>query len=149
MPAISINKKGLHNYEILERFEAGIVLSGQEVKSVKGGQMHLDGAYVRVRGGEAWLVGAEIPKYRFAGPLPDYDAQRTRKLLFRKREIRYLTGKTQEKGLTLVPVSVYTSRSKIKLEIGLARGRQSHDKRDVMKERDVKRQIARALKRGM
>jgi len=146
MPTIIKNKKGLHNYEVLEKFEAGIVLSGQEVKSVKQGHIHLDGSYVRIKKGEAWLVGAEIPKYRHAGSLRDYDAKRDRKLLLRKKEIRYLVGKTQEKGLTLIPVSVYTKRSKIKLEIGVARGKKKHDKREVIKKREDERRISRAIK---
>ena len=146
MPAIVKNKKALHNYEVLEKFETGIVLTGQEVKSVKQSHINLAGSYIRIKKGEAWLIGTQIPKYHLAGPLPEYDPRRPRKLLLRKRELKYLVGKTQEKGLTLIPVSVYTKRSKIKLEIGLARGRKSHDKRAVIKKREEKRKISQALK---
>jgi SsrA-binding protein len=146
MPTITKNKKGLHNYQIIEEFEAGIVLTGQEVKSVKNGHINLAGSYVRIKGGEVWLVGAQIPKYKHAGELPDYDPQRTRKLLLKNKEIKYLAGKSQEKGLTLIPVSVYTKRSKIKLGIGLARGKKKQDKREIIKKRDDSRKINRALK---
>jgi SsrA-binding protein len=146
MPQITKNKKALHNFEVLEKFESGIVLSGQEVKSVKQGHINLDGSYVRIKNDEAWLVNAQIPKYARAGALPEYDPRQSRKLLLRRQEIRYLTGKTQEKGLTLIPVSVYTKRTKIKLEIGLARGKKMHDKRNTIKKRDDDRRIARAMK---
>ncbi len=146
MPQITKNKKGLHNFSVLKEFEAGIVLSGQEVKSVKQGHINLDGSYIRIKAGEAWLVNAQIPKYKMAGPLPEYDPQRTRKLLLKKREIRYLTGKTQEKGLTLIPVSVYTKRTKIKVGIGLARGKKKQDKREIIKKREDERKISRAMK---
>ena len=146
MPMIVKNKKGLHNYEVLEKIETGIVLTGQEVKSVKQGHFHLDGSYVRLKKGEVWLIGAEIPKYKLAGALPDYNAKRDRKLLLRKKEIKYLVGKSEEKGLTLIPISVYTKRSKIKLEIGIARGKKKHDKRESIKKREDDRKIARAMK---
>jgi len=146
MPMIVKNKKGLHNYEVIEKLETGIVLTGQEVKSVKQGHFHLDGSYVRLKKGEVWLIGAEIPKYKLAGALPDYNAKRDRKLLLRKKEIKYLVGKSEEKGLTLIPISVYTKRSKIKLEIGIARGKKKHDKRESIKKREDDRKIARAMK---
>jgi len=146
MPMIVKNKKGLHNYEVLEKIETGIMLTGQEVKSVKQGHFHLDGSYVRLKKGEVWLIGAEIPKYKLAGALPDYNAKRDRKLLLRKKEIKYLVGKSEEKGLTLIPISVYTKRSKIKLEIGIARGKKKHDKRESIKKREDDRKIARAMK---
>ena len=146
MPQIAKNKKALHNFQVIEEFEAGIVLSGQEVKSVKQGHINLAGSYIRVKSGELWLVGAQIPKYAMAGPLPEYDPQRIRKLLLKKREIKYLTGKTQEKGLTLIPVSVYTKRTKIKVGIGLARGKKQHDKRAIIKKREADRKISRAMK---
>lgn len=146
MPTIAKNKKGLHNYEVIEEFEAGIVLTGQEVKSVKQGHINLEGSYIRIKGGEAWLVGAQIPKYKMAGDLPDYNPRQDRKLLLNKKEIKYLAGKSQEKGLTLIPVSVYTKRSKIKLGIGLARGKKKHDKRESIKKREEDRRISRALK---
>lgn len=147
MPVIATNKKALHDYEILEKIEAGLVLTGQEVKSVKEGHIRLQGAYVRILKGEAWLVGAHIAKYRFAGALPDYNPERSRKLLLHKRELKYLIGKSQEKGLTIVPISVYTKRGKIKLEIGVARGRRTIDKREIIKKREVKRKIERAMRK--
>lgn len=146
MPQITKNKKGLFNFEVMEEFEAGIMLTGQEVKSVKQGHINLDGSYIRIKNNETWLVGAQIPKYKLAGPLPDYDPRRSRKLLLNRKEIKYLAGKSQEKGLTLIPVSVYTKRSKIKLGIGLARGKKKHDKRDVIRKREDDRRINRAMK---
>ena len=149
MPMIVKNKKGLHNFEVLEKLETGIVLTGQEVKSVKQGHFHLDGSYVRLKKGEVWLIGAEIPKYKLAGTLADYNPKRDRKLLLRKKEIKYLIGKSEEKGLTLIPISVYTKRSKIKLEIGIARGKKKHDKRESIKKREDDRKIARAMKQKL
>jgi SsrA-binding protein len=143
---IAQNRKALHDYEMLEKFEAGVVLAGQEVKSAKDGHFKLQGAYVLLQKGEAWLLGAEIPPYRLAGRLPLYDPARSRKLLLHKRELKYLLGKTQEKGLTVIPISVYTKRGKIKLEIGLARGRGRRDKRELIKKREDQRRIARAMK---
>lgn len=144
MGLIVKNKRALYDYEILEKFEAGIVLSGQEVKSAKGGNINLTGAYVIIRGNEAFLVGALIAKYKFAGKLTDYDPQRTRKLLLTKKELSYLTGKSQVKGLTILPLSVYTTpRGRIKLEIGIGRGKRKHEKREVIKKREVEREIKR------
>ena len=147
MPIIAKNKKALHDYEILEKFEAGIVLSGQEVKSAKLGHVRLQGSYVTLKRGEAWLIGAHIAKYRYAGAEPHYNPERPRKLLLKKREIKYLIGKSQEKGLTLAPLSVYTKRRKIKIEIGVARGRKLRDKREIIKKREAQTRIRRALRR--
>jgi len=147
MPIITKNKKALHNYEILEKLEAGIVLTGQEVKSTKQGHIRLQGSHVRIQNGEAWLHHAHISKYRHAGNLPDYDPERERKLLLHKKELKYLIGKTKEKGLTITPISVYTKRNKIKVEIAVARGRKTKDKREVIKKREIKRKIHRALRK--
>lgn len=142
------NKLARRDYDILDTLEAGLVLSGQEVKSVRSGQMKLQGAYVTIARGEAWLVGAHIPAYKPAGKLPDYDPGRSRKLLFHRRELTHLAGKSAEKGLTLLPLRVYTRRGKLKLEVGVGRGRKEYEKRELIKKRDVEREIRHALKRG-
>ena len=139
------NRKARFNYEILEKYETGIELLGTEVKSVRGGQMSLEGAFVIVRGGEVFLINANIPPYQPKNAPPDYDPERSRKLLLNKSEIDYLIGKTNQKGLTLVPIKVYTKGAVIKLEFGLARGRKKRDKREVIKKREVKREIKRAI----
>ncbi len=146
MTQLAVNKKALFDYEILEKYEAGLVLSGQEVKSVRSGHMSLKGAYVTFHNGEALLTGAHITRYKPAGPLPDYDPERSRKILLKAREVRYLQGKTQEKGLTIIPVSVYTKNHFIKVEIAVGQGRHKYDKREVIKKRDTEREIKRSLK---
>lgn len=146
MPDLAYNKLARRDYEILETFEAGLVLTGQEVKSVRAGQMKLQGAYVTIARGEAWLVGAHIPPWKPAGNLSGYERDRSRKLLLHKRELDYLAGKTGEKGLTLVPIRVYTSRGRLKLEFTLSRGRKEFEKREVIRRRETDREIRRALK---
>ena len=146
MPTLAQNKKFRHEYEVLEKFEAGLLLTGQEVKAVRGNTMGLNGAYVTIARGGMWLVGGHIPRYPQAGPLPEYDPDRTRRLLLHKREINKLAGKMEQKGLTLVPISVYTKGSKIKLEFGLARGKKTFEKRETLKKRDLDRDIRRHLK---
>ncbi|OGH84423.1 MAG: SsrA-binding protein [Candidatus Magasanikbacteria bacterium RIFOXYA2_FULL_44_8] len=146
MTQLAVNKKALFDYEILEKYEAGLVLSGQEVKSVRSGHMSLKGAYVTFHNGEALLTGAHITRYKPAGPLPDYDPERSRKILLKAREVRYLQGKTQEKGLTIIPVSVYTKNHFIKVEIAVGQGRHKYDKREVIKKRDTEREMKRSLK---
>ena len=108
--------------------------------------MSLKGAYVTFHNGEALLTGAHITRYKPAGPLPDYDPERSRKILLKAREVRYLQGKTQEKGLTIIPVSVYTKNHFIKVEIAVGQGRHKYDKREVIKKRDTEREIKRSLK---
>src|SRR3989338_3454387 len=134
------NKKALFDYEILEKLEAGLKLSGQETKSAKMGQINLKGAYVTFHNGKAYVLNMHINKYKPAGPLPDYDPTHTRPLLLRKKEIAYLQGKAMEKGLTNVPLRVYTKDRLIKVEIGIGRGRKTYDKRDVIKKRDIIRE---------
>ena len=147
MAVLAINKKADFDYEFLEKFEAGIVLTGQEVKSIRAGQASLAGSFVVLnRKGEAFLTNAQIPPFKFAGPLPSYDPRRSRKLLLRQKELNYLIGKLKQSGLTLIPISLYTKNSKIKLEFALARGKRKSDKRRVIKEREVKKDIDRALK---
>lgn len=145
MSTLADNKKAHFDYQILETFEAGIVLSGQEVKSAKKGQINLKGAYVTFHSGNPHLLNAHITKYQNAGPLPDYDPTQSRRLLLKKREISYLQGKLGEKGLTIVPLSVYTSRHLIKVSIGLAKGKQLHDKRETIKKRELDREVKRSL----
>ena len=145
MKVFSENKKAYFNHEILEKFEAGLVLIGQEVKSIKLGRVNLAGSYVVLKNEEAYLVGAKIPPYQPKNTPSDYNPDRSRKLLLNKKEIRYLIGKNQEKGLTLVPIKVYTNNGKIKLEFGLGKGRKKFDKREVIKKRETNREIKRAL----
>ncbi len=146
MPTLANNKQVHFDYEILETIEAGLVLTGQEAKSVKAGHMNLKGAFVTFHGSEALLTNAHISKYPQAGPLPDYDPTRSRRLLIHKREIERLRGKLQEKGLTIVPTEVYTKNRFIKVKIGIARGKHLYDKRQTLKKRDAEREIRRTLK---
>jgi len=147
MPALVKNKQALFNYNILENFEAGLVLKGHEVKSIKSGHLSLKGSFVSLRNSELFLVNAYIPLYKMSGALPSYDAYRPRKLLLRKREVRRLIGKLSEKGLTLIPLKAYTKRGKIKIEIGLARGKAKEDKRETIKKRESERDIRRLLRK--
>lgn len=144
MPTLAENKKALFDYEILEKYEAGLELTGQEVKSAKMGQINLKGSYVTFHNSKPYVLNMHINKYKPAGPLPDYEPTRTRQLLLRKKEIAYLQGKSMEKGLTIVPLRVYTKQRLLKIEIAVARGRKTFDKRAVLKERDIKREIVRA-----
>ncbi len=146
MAVITINKRANFDYEILENFEAGIVLSGQEVKSTKTGHISLVGSYVIIRDTEAWLVGAHISPYKMAGHLPGYDPTRSRKLLLHKKELLSLVGKIKQKGLTLVPLKVYTKKGKIKLEFGLARGKKKYEKRESIKKREIEKKMREAMK---
>ena len=143
MPILALNKKAKFDYEILENFEAGLVLTGQEVKSAKNGQINLKGSYVAITGDEAWLLNAHIPKYKKAGSLKDYDPYRTRKLLLKKKQISYLLGKSREKGLTLVALNAHTKYGKVKIEFGVGRGKRKFDKREDVKKRDVKIKLKR------
>ncbi|MEK7618622.1 MAG: SsrA-binding protein SmpB [Patescibacteria group bacterium] len=146
MPVIVTNKHALHDYEILERFEAGIVLSGQEVKSVRAGAVSLKASYATLSDKGMSLLNASISPYPSAGPLPSYDPTRSRRLLLTKKELSRLTGKLHTKGLTLVPLKIYTVRSLIKLELGLGRGKKQFEKRELLKKRDVEREIRQHLK---
>ena len=145
MRNLADNKKAFFNYEILERFEAGLVLTGQEVKSIKLGRINIAGAYVIIRGGEAYLINANVPPYQPKNVSQDYDPVRPRKLLLKKSEINYLAGKSDEAGLTLVPLRVYTKKGKIKLEFATAKGRKKIDKKDLIRKREVERDIKREL----
>ncbi len=140
------NRKARHDYDVLERFEGGLVLSGQEVKSIREGGAKIDGAYVTVSQGELWLLGAHIRRYSRASRDLPYDPAQRRKILVRAKELLYLAGKTQEKGLTLVPLSLYSRGRRIKLSFGLCRGRKAHDTREKIKQRDLERTVRRALR---
>ena len=146
MGVLAENKKAYYNYEILEKIEAGMVLTGQEVKSIRSGRINLAGSYVVLKNEEAFLLGANVPAYQPKNAPQDYDANRLRKLLLNKSEIKYLIGKSQQKGLTLLPLKVYTKKDRIKLEFGLARGRKKASKKELLKKRDADREIERELK---
>lgn len=140
------HKKAHLNYEILEQFEAGIELSGTEVKSVRAQQGSLEGAHVVVRGGEAYLVGATIPPYQPANTAKEYDPEHPRRLLLHKKELAELLGAESRKGLTIVPISMYNKGRKIKMAIAIARGKKKFDKREDLKKRDTDREMQRTLK---
>jgi len=141
------NKKAYYNYEILEKFEAGISLIGQEVKSLKTRGVNLAGNYVILKDEEVFWVGANIHPYQPKNAPPDYNPERSRKLLLKKSEIKYLIGKSQQRGLTLIPLKLYTTRSgRIKLEFAIAKGKKKFDKREQIKKREVEREMERELK---
>ena len=142
---IAENRKARHDYHLLERFEAGIVLTGSEVKSLRQGQVSLQQAYADVREGEAWLVGAHIDSYDQAG-IQNHEPERDRKLLMHRRELDSLYAKVREKGLTLVPTRMYWKDGRVKVELALARGKQTIDKRRDIAKREADRAIQRALK---
>jgi SsrA-binding protein len=142
---IAENRRARHDYELLERLEAGIVLTGTEVKSLREGRVTLAQAYADVRDGEVWLVGADIAEYGH-GNIANHEPGRDRKLLLRRQEISSLIGKVREKGQTLVPTRLYFKDGKVKVELALARGKEKGDKRRTLVERDAKRDIERALK---
>jgi len=140
------NRKARFNYEILEKYETGIELLGTEVKSVRAGQMSLEGAFVIARGGEAFLINANIPPYQPKNSPKDYDPLKNRKLLLTKKEIAELAGSEKNKSLTIVPISVYNKNRKIKVEIALVKGKKKFDKRETIKKRDTDREIRRDFK---
>jgi SsrA-binding protein len=137
------NRRARHDYEILERFEAGIVLSGAEVKSLRGGKGSLTEAFGRVRDDEVWLEGMHIPPYEFAMDKGRQDPTRARKLLLHRKEIERLIGKTAERGLALVPLRVYFTHGMAKVELGLGRGKRQFEKRQAIAEREHRREIER------
>lgn len=142
---IAQNRKARHDYHILDSYEAGIALTGTEVKSLRAGNINLKDSYVDVSKDELYLVGAYIAPYE-QGNIFNHEPERKRKLLMHKREIIRLASTVAEKGLTIVPLRVYFKQGKVKVEIGLAKGKQTIDKRDTIKERDAKREIERAMK---
>lgn len=140
------HKKARFDYEILEEYEAGLELLGLEVKSLRAHQAKLEGAHIIVRGGEAYVIGMVISPYQPKNTPPEYDPNRTRKLLLTKKEIADISAAEGQKGLTIVPISVYNKGGKLKMRVAIARGRKKYDKRSVLKERDTKREIDRTLK---
>lgn len=146
MPTLTTNKKALHNYLVQEKFEAGIILTGAEVKSVKGGQINLLGSYISARDNALWLVNCHISPYKMASTQAGYNPTHDRKLLLKRKQISSLTGTLTAKGLTVLPISVYTKGSLIKLEIGICRGKKQYDKRETIKKRDTDRSIQRLMR---
>src|SRR6266849_5748111 len=140
------NRKALHDYFILDRFEAGIVLKGTEVKSLREGSANLQDGYALVRNGEVWLVGLHISPFE-KGSINNHDPKRDRKLLLHKKEIRRLFGKLSETGLTLVPLRIYFSKNIAKVELAVARGKKAYDKREAIAKRDAERQLRREYAR--
>jgi SsrA-binding protein len=142
---IAENRRARHDYDLLDRLEAGIALTGTEVKSLRAGRVQLGQAYADLPDGEVWLVGASIDEYK-QGNIANHEPNRDRKLLLHRREIDSLYGKVRERGLTLVPTRLYFKDGRVKVELALARGRERIDKRRAIAERDAKRQVERALK---
>jgi len=143
---LASNRKARHNYSILETFEAGVVLLGTEVKSLRDGRASLADAYATVEDGEVWLRNLHIPEYHH-GSWTNHDPRRTRKLLLHRRQIDVLIGKIRDGNLALVPLALYFSEGKVKVELALARGKRAHDKRQDMARRDAQREVVRALSR--
>ena len=141
---VAVNRRARHDFSIDETFEAGIVLTGTEIKSLRAGKANLSDAYARIERGEAWLVGAHIAPFE-QGNRYNHEPKRNRKLLLHRREIDELLGRAQQKGQTIVPLRLYLSRGKAKLELGVARGKQLHDRRRDIADRDAKRDLAREL----
>ena len=138
MKQIAFNRRALHEYKILEKFEAGIVLTGEEIKAVRQNRVNLAGAFCRIQGNEGWVLNMHIANTK--------EPERTRKLLLHKNEIQSLIGKTQQKGLSLIALSLYIKKNRAKLEIALARGKKLYDHRETLKKRDISRQTERELK---
>ncbi len=144
---IAENRKARHRFQVLESLECGVALVGSEVKSLRNGKLSLDEAYGRVKNGEVWLVGCDIPEYQNA-TIWNHDPKRPRKLLLHQREVRRFANKAHEKGLTLVPLKMYfNTRGVAKVLLGLCRGKQLHDKREALKKADAKRDLERAIRR--
>jgi SsrA-binding protein len=139
---VATNRKARHNFDILESYEAGLVLRGTEAKSLRAGLINFKDSYAEIRNQEAWLVGCHIAPYSH-GTDANHSPERSRKLLLHRREINRLLGKVAERGLTLVPLRLYFKQGRAKLELGLARGKKLHDKRETIRERDARRELAR------
>lgn len=146
MTTYAINKKAKFDYEILDTLEAGVVLTGMEVKSIRTSGISLKGSYITFHKNDALLTNLHIPKYKYSGTVLNYEPERSRKLLLKKKEIDYLRGKSMEKGLTIVPISVYNKGRHIKIEIAVCKGKKQYDKRETIKKREVKKEMARKLK---
>jgi SsrA-binding protein len=146
MATVAVNKRSSYDYEILEKYEAGLVLRGHEVKSIKNGHISLKESFVTIKGNELYLTNAHITLYKHAGIIPHYDPTAPRKLLLGKSEIKSLIGKSRTRGLTLVPIKVYTKRRLLKLEFGLGKGKKEFDKRDTIKRKESEKEIRRMLR---
>jgi SsrA-binding protein len=144
---IASNRKAFHEFTIHDTFEAGLVLTGTEVKSLRSNGCSLVDGFVRVRNAEAWLVNVHIPPYDQGTFFSQHEPRRDRKLLLHARELQRLAGKLQEKGLTLLPLRMYFRRNRVKVEVGLARGKKLYDKREAIKAREVRRELERATRR--
>ena len=144
---IASNRKAFHEYSIQDSFEAGLVLTGTEVKSLRAQGCSLVDGFVRIKGGEAWLVNVHVPPYEQGTFFSQHEPRRDRKLLLHARELTRLAGKLQEKGLTLLPLRMYFRRNRVKVELGLGRGKKLHDKREAIREREVRREIERAARK--
>ena len=142
---IADNRKARHDYHILETYEAGVALLGTEVKAIREGRVNLRDSYARVEGGEAWMLNVHISPYSHRG-YADHAEKRQRKLLLHRHEIRKLIGRTAEKGLTLVPLQMYFKNGRVKVLVGLARGKQAHDKRETIRRREADRETRAAMK---
>ncbi|MBI4427629.1 MAG: SsrA-binding protein SmpB [Ignavibacteriales bacterium] len=141
------NRRARHDYEILESFEAGIALKGTEVKSIRNGNANLQDGYAIIKNGEVWLLGMHISPYE-QGNINNHDPRRTRKLLLQRKQIRKLYGRISEKGLTLIPLSVYFKGPYAKIELAVCRGKKTYDKREAIAKRDAQRDISKRLKRS-
>lgn len=146
MKVVTTNRRARHDHEILETYEAGMVLVGSEVKSLRDGQANLKDSYATVRDGELWLIGCHIAPYAFSR-LGGHEPERERKLLLHRREIDRVAAKLAEKGLTLIPLRIYFKDGKAKIELGLGRGKRTYDKRQSLKAKEQKREMDRALRR--
>lgn len=146
MPTYAQNKKAFHDFEILEEYEAGFVLTGAEVKAVRNGQINLKGAFVTFHKERPVITNAHIGHYKHSAPDPNYDPTRSRYILLNKKEIDKIRGKLAEKGLTAVPLSVYTRGRRIKVKVGIAKGKKQYDKRRSIKDKELKREKDRLLK---
>lgn len=146
MPTYAHNRKAFHDYSIEETIEAGLVLAGHEVKSIRNGQVSLSGAYVTIRNGEAWLRNAYVGKYKQASGLEGHDESRERKLLLNKHEIIKLQDLLKSKGLTLIPLEIYTSKGRLKLKVGVAKGKKQFDKRETIKKKETKKKIEKSIR---
>jgi SsrA-binding protein len=144
---VAVNRRAYHDYFVDEKYECGIMLAGTEVKSIRAGRCNLRDGYVRIDGHEAWLENVHISAYEQAN-LMNHEPMRPRKLLLHRKEISTLIGKVRQKGYTLIPLRVYFTRNRAKVEVGLCRGKREYDKREAIAERDAKREIARAMRRG-
>ncbi len=146
MSEYAFNRRAQFDYEMLEKFEAGIALLGFEVKAVKSGRVSIGASYVVFKKAEPYLINADISPYQPLNTPQDYDSKRSRKLLLKKSEIKYLFGKKESAGLTIVPIKIYNKKNRIKLEIALARGKKKYEKREKIKKREANRKIEKAAK---